>query len=115
VSYYEKHYLVHGLKEPASVTAASDKYKQESDMFMQFIGETFVVEPDAGPVSGKEFRTLFNAWKKAQGKTCEMTIQQATDRMKEFCKKNNNGNEFWGVRVGQDGEDISGSLLSNMP
>jgi len=115
VWYYEKHYLVHGLKEPASVTAASDKYKQESDMFMQFIGETFVVEPDAGPVSMKEFRTLFTAWKKAQGKACEMTMQQAIDRMKDFCKKNNNANEFWGVRVGQDGEDISGSLLTNMP
>lgn len=118
VWYYQEHYLTHGLKEPASVTAASDKYKQESDMFMQFIGETFVVEPDAGPVSMKEFRTLFTAWKKAQGKACEMTMQQAIDRMKEFCKKNNNANEFWGVRVGQDGEDISGSvpgLLQHMP
>ena len=118
VWYYQEHYLTHGLREPASVTAASDKYKQESDMFMQFIGETFVVEPDAGPVSMKEFRTLFTAWKKAQGKACEMTMQQAIDRMKEFCKKNNNANEFWGVRVGQDGEDISGSvpgLLQHMP
>jgi len=118
VWYYQEHYLTHGLREPASVTAASDKYKQESDMFMQFIGETFVVEPDAGPVSMKEFRTLFTAWKKAQGKACEMKVEHAVERMRELCKKNSNANEFWGVRVGQDGEDISGSvpgLLQHMP
>lgn len=87
-------------------------------MFMQFIGETFVLEADAGPVSNKEFRSLFTVWKKAQGKACEMTIQQAIDRMKELCKKNSNANEFWGVRVAQDGEDISGggpAFLANMP
>jgi P4 family phage/plasmid primase-like protien len=119
VWYYQEHYLAHGLKEPPSVTAASDKYKQESDMFLGFIGETFVVEPDAGPVSVKDFRMLFTAWKKVQGKACDMNVQQAVERMKEFCKKNSNANEFWGVRIAEDGEDISGggpaALLLQMP
>lgn len=87
-------------------------------MFLQFIGETFVVEADAGPVSMKEFRSLFSAWKKAQGKACEIQVQQAVDRMKEFCKAPNNATEFYGVRVGQDDEDISGGhpgFLTNMP
>lgn len=87
-------------------------------MFMQFVGETFVLDPDAGPLPMKEFRTLFTAWKKAQGKSCEMTMIQAIDRMKELCKKNSNANEFWGVRVGQEGEDISGggpAFLTTMP
>lgn len=118
VWYYQEHYLTHGLKEPASVTAASDKYKEESDMFMQFIGETFVLEADAGPVSVKEFRSLFANWRKSQGKACEITPAQAIDRMKDLCKKNSNANEFWGVRIAEDGEDISGggpAYLNNMP
>ncbi len=118
VWYYQEHYLTHGLKEPASVTAASDKYKEESDMFMQFIGETFVLEADAGPVSVKEFRSLFANWRKSQGKACEITPAQAIDRMKDLCKKNSNANEFWGVRIAEDGEDISGggpAFLNNMP
>ncbi len=62
---------------------------------------------------------LFTAWKKVQGKACDMNVQQAVERMKEFCKKNSNANEFWGVRIAEDGEDISGggpaALLIQMP
>ena len=53
VHYYENYYLVHGLKEPDVVIAASNKYKEENDMFSSFFTECFVKEAGAGPVSAK--------------------------------------------------------------
>lgn len=120
VWYFENKYLRTGLKEPSCVSAASDKYKEEFDMFMQFFNETYVTEPNAGPVTVKDFRIQFTAWSKAQGKQGVLTASQALDRMTKMIKPAPGGKEFWGIRLALDGEDISGggpavNELVNMP
>jgi len=115
VHYYDQFYLKTGLKEPACVMKASDKYKDECDQFMMFFNEQFVLEPDAGPVMVKEVRSLFSEWKKSQGKNCELMWGTALDRMKAMCKGKSTEKEFWGIRFAEDAEDISGSLIRHMP
>jgi len=121
VWYFEHKYLRTGLIEPSCVSAASDKYKDEFDMFMQFVNDTYVIDPDAGPVTVKDFKMQFSAWSKAQGKRCEITAPQAVDRMGKIVQLGAGGKEFWGLRLALDGEDISGggpavnALLQNMP
>jgi P4 family phage/plasmid primase-like protien len=111
VYYYEHKYLRGGLTEPACVTAASDKYKEEFDLFMQFVNETFVIEPDAGSVLVKDFKLEFAKWTKSLGKVCEIKPKQAEERMRKLMKTGANEKEFWGIRLALDGEDISGAPL----
>lgn len=114
VWYYEHKYLRTGLVEPPCVSAASDKYKEEFDMFMQFVGETYVMEPGAGSVTVKDFKMHFTGWAKAQGKTFEMKSKQAEERMRKLMKAGPNDKEFYDIRLAYDGEDLSGASLGNI-
>ena len=115
VHYYEHHYLAHGLKEPDCVVFASNKYKEENDLFTQFFTDNFVKEVGAGPITAKEVRGIFRDWKKALGRACDLKDAQILDRMKTMCGNGSNDKEFWGVRVAEEAEDISGNLLTRMP
>ncbi len=114
VHYYDTRYLAHGLKEPDCVTAASNKYKEENDLFMSFFTECFVKEVGAGPINAKEVRNIFNDWKKTMGKACDLKLHQVYERMKTACGSGSTEKEFWGIRVAEEA-DLSGNLLSDMP
>lgn len=115
VHYYENYYLVHGLKEPDIVVAASNKYKEENDMFAAFFAESFVKETGAGPIAAKEVRAIFRDWKKALGRQCDLKDAQILERMKTICGSGSTEKEFWGVRVVEESEDLSGNIITNMP
>jgi len=113
VHYYETHYIPEGLKEPDCVLAASNKYKEENDMFMSFFTDCYVKEAGAGPITVKAVRERFNDWKKSAGK-CDLKLSQVYERMKEACGSGSTEKEFWGVRETEEA-DLSGNLLRNMP
>lgn len=116
VHYYDTRYLVSGLsKEPDCVTAASNKYKEENDMFMLFFGECFVRDSAAVPLSAKEVKAVFREWRRTQGKLCELKEQQVMERMKVACGSGSTEKEFYGIRIAEDAEDLSGALISHMP
>ena len=113
VWYYEHKYLRGGLNEPACVTAASDKYKEEFDLFQQFVNETYVIEPDAGTITVSDFRSHFQLWARAQGKQCDLKVRQAEERMRKHMKAGAKDKEFHGIRRASDGEDLSGAQIGN--
>lgn len=115
VYYYETEYLVNGLKEPECVNAASNKYKEENDMFMSFFVECFAKEAGAGPVQAKEVKIIFREWRRSQGKLCELKEHQVLERMKLVCGSGSTEKEFWGIHILDETEDISGGLIRHMP
>lgn len=110
VWYYEHKYLRGGLVEPACVSAASDKYKEENDLFQQFVSDTYIIEPDAGTVSVSDFRAHFQLWAKSLGK-CDLKPKQADERMRKLMKAGAKDKEFHGLRRASDGEDLSGATI----
>ena len=113
VHYYDTKYLVHGLREPSCVSAASDKYKEENDVFMTFFTENFVKEPGAGPIYAKEVKNMFNDWRKALGRACDLKHHQVLERMKTTCASGSTDKEFWGIRVAEE-TDLSGATIHHI-
>lgn len=110
VHYYDTRYLVHGLREPECVGQASNKYKEDNDIFMTFFSETFVREPGAGPVYAKEVKNMFNEWRKALGRSCDLKHHQVMERMKAVCASGSTEKEFWGIRIAEE-TDLSGATV----
>jgi P4 family phage/plasmid primase-like protien len=111
VHYYEMHYLEHGLKEPACVMAASNKYKEENDVFNKFFEENFARDGAAAPILAKEVKNIWRDWKRSMGRMIDLREGAVLDRMKEMCGAGSTDKEFFGIRVLDDGPDISGALL----
>ena len=114
VHYYDTKYLAHGLKEPECVSHASDKYKEDNDVFMAFFNDLYVKEAAAGPIYAKVVKDHFTEWKKTLGRSFDLKLHQVMERMKAQCGSGSTEKEFWGVRIAEE-TDLSGSLLSNMP
>ena len=110
VHYYDTRYLAYGLREPDCVSTASNKYKEENDVFMTFFTENFVREPGAGPIYAREVKNIFNEWKKTLGRSCDLKHHQVLERMKATCSSGSTEKEFWGVRVA-DETDLSGAKI----
>jgi P4 family phage/plasmid primase-like protien len=111
VHYYETRYLEHGLKEPACVTAASNKYKEDNDIFNKFFEENFIRDPIGPPILAKEVKNTWRDWKRSQGRGVDLRENAVLERMKDFCGTGSSTKEFFGVRVIDDVPDISGALL----
>jgi P4 family phage/plasmid primase-like protien len=117
VHYYETKYLVTGLREPEIVMSASNKYKEENDVFMRFFAESFVKEDGAVPVDVKVVKAQFRAWKKANvGLRVDLKEQQVFERMRMVSGQGSTDKIFYGIRVSEEAMDLSGaSFLSHMP
>jgi P4 family phage/plasmid primase-like protien len=111
VHYYETKYLEHGLKEPDCVMTASNKYKDENDLFNKFFTESFVKDPCAAPITAREVRNIWRDWKRALGRNIELKESAIFDRMKEACGAGSTDKEFFGIRLIDDATDISGAHL----
>lgn len=114
VHYYDTKYLAHGLKEPECVGHASNKYKEDNDVFMTFFADNYVKEAGAGPIQAREVRNAFNEWKRSYGRACDLKPPQIMERMKAYCDVGSTDKEFWGIRIAEE-TDLSGNLLSDMP
>jgi len=94
------------------------KVKEQAE-YKRFVQETFVVETDAGPISLKEFKSLWSAYVKANRVSKTISIDGAIEYIKKFINcatggKNYNNTEFWGIRTAVD-EDNNVRLLQQMP
>lgn len=97
VHYYNTKYLNHTIVEPKCVTAASDKYKEENDVFNKFFTESFILVPGAGPMQSREIRGIFREWKKYQGRTIDLKETVMFDRLKEICDAGSTDKEYFGI------------------
>jgi phage/plasmid-associated DNA primase len=111
VHYYETRYLEHGLKEPACVMAASNKYKEENDVFNKFFEENFARDGAAVPILAKEVKNIWREWKRSAGRGVDLRENAVLDRMKEMCGGGSTDKEFFGIRILDDSPDLSGALL----
>jgi P4 family phage/plasmid primase-like protien len=116
VHYYETEYLPYGLKEPEIVLEASNKYKEENDVFMKFFGESFAREEGAPPLAAAQVRTRFREWK-AENRGVRVDLKEAhvMDRMRMMGSQGSTDKLFLGLRLNVQ-TDLSGAhFLSHMP
>jgi P4 family phage/plasmid primase-like protien len=110
--YYENRYLRGGFKEPAQVTSASDRYKEENDLFAAFAQDCMVREVGAEArlmdVMGRyKIWTTYNPGKKTLQK--KDIIQRMTALYGNPI--DGQGKVYGGVRILEEGEDLSGNTL----
>jgi phage/plasmid-associated DNA primase len=113
VHYYETKYLPYGLKEPPVVMEASNKYKEENDVFMKFFGESFVREDGASPLTVAQVRTRFREWKaENRGVRVELKEAQVMDRMRLMGAAGSTDKVFHGLRILDTATDLSGASFA---
>jgi P4 family phage/plasmid primase-like protien len=116
VHYYDTEYLVNGIREPESVMVASNKYKEENDVFHTFLQENFVLEAGAGPIRKGEIMDTYKEWNKTQFGRAQLKQKEILDRMRNVCDRKSTDKEFWGIRkLEVEEESETGSYLENMP
>lgn len=118
VHYYETKYLPYGLKEPAVVAEASNKYKEENDVFMKFYSESFVKEDGVPPLTAAQVRTRFREWKaENRGVRVDLKEAQVMDRMRMMGSAGSTDKIFYGLRINVEAAtDLSGArFLTHMP
>ena len=91
-----------GLNPPDAVNKATEAYREEEDLLIQFIQETCVIHQEA-KIKASSFYQLYRTWCKDNGMT-EMTSTTFGRRMgKKFEKLLNNG--IWYLGVGAIAKD----------
>jgi P4 family phage/plasmid primase-like protien len=110
--YYENRYLRDGLKEPAQVTAASNKYKEENDAFAAFCQECLVKEVGA-EVRVNDILIRYKEWMRFNPGKKVMQKPAVIQKMAEIYGQpiDVGGKVFAGVRLAIEGEDISGNMM----
>ena len=110
--YYENHYLRHGLMPPAQVTAASSKYKEENDSFAAFAQECLVKEAGS-EVKANDVLTRYKDWCKYNPGKNALQRPLVIAKMTELYGKpvDAAGRTFAGVRIAEEGEDLSGNIV----
>ena len=117
VHYYDTQYLPYGLNEPAVVKEASNRYKEENDIFMKFFSECFAKEEGASPLTTAVVRNQFRDWKaRNRGTRVELKEAQIMDRMRMTCAAGSTDKLFLGIVIITETTDVSGArFLSHMP
>jgi P4 family phage/plasmid primase-like protien len=113
VHYYETRYLRNGLSDPPQVLAASNKYKEDNDAFAAFAQERLIREVGA-EVKAMEIMTAYSQWCKYNPGKKVLKKQDLLQRMSDVYGKpvDAAGRMYAGVRLVDDGEDISGNIIS---
>ena len=111
VWYYEHRYLNGGLKEPEQVTAASNKYKEENDSFAAFCQECLVKEAGT-EVRAQDVLVRYKEWIRFNPGKKPMQKPAVLLKMAEvYGTPIEGGKVFAGVRIAEEGEDISGNIV----
>jgi P4 family phage/plasmid primase-like protien len=109
--YYEAHYLRGHLKEPPQVCAASDMYRETNDSFSAFCSESLIKEV------GSELRVgdlmgAYKDWCRYNPAKKVMQKKDLMERMKAIYGVPIDGKAYGGVRLAEEGEDMSGNYVS---
>jgi P4 family phage/plasmid primase-like protien len=111
VWYYEHRYLNGGLKEPEQVTAASNKYKEENDSFAAFCQECLIKEAGT-EVRAQDVLIRYKEWIRFNPGKKPMQKPAVLLKMAEvYGAPIEGGKVFAGVRIAEEGEDISGNIV----
>jgi len=112
VWYYEHKYLRVGLTEPAQVTAASMKYKEENDSFAAFCQECLVKEVGA-EVKANDVLVRYKDWCRFNPGKKVLQRPAVISKMAELYGKpvDAAGRVFAGIRLAEEGEDLSGNMI----
>jgi P4 family phage/plasmid primase-like protien len=112
VWYYENRYLRGGLKEPAQVAAASDRYKEENDAFAAFAQECLLREVGA-EARIMDVLTRYKDW--CRFNPGKKVLQKKDVAMRMTALYGNpvdgTGKVYSGVRMAEEGEDLSGNMV----
>ena len=115
VWYYENKYLRGGLKEPVQVTAASNKYKEENDAFASFCQDCIVKEVGA-EVRANDVLIRYKEWNRFNPGKKVMQKPAVLLKMGELYGQPidvSGAKVFAGVRLAEEGEDISGNVIAS--
>jgi len=113
VWYYENKYLRGGLTEPAQVKAASNQYKEENDAFVAFAKDRLIREVGA-ELNASDAFIVYKDWARAASNKKVLNKKEFVAKMIENYGKpcDGAGKLFAGVRIMEEGEDLSGSLVT---
>ena len=116
VWYFEHRYLRGLLVEPPQVTAASNKYKEENDAFAAFCQECIVRE-DGAELRVHDLLTAYKVWQRSSPKMKELNKKDLVLRMNDVYGKpvDAAGRVYAGVRLAEEGEDVSGNVIALVP
>lgn len=109
--YYETKYLRGKLVEPEQVKAASDMYRETNDSFSAFCSDSLVKEMGAELRVG-DMMIYYKQWTKMNAGKKVMQKKEIMERMTKVYGAPVEGKVFVGVRLAEDGEDISGNYVS---
>ena len=111
VWYFENRYLRGGLKEPAQVVAASNKYKEENDSVAAFCQDCLIKEVGA-EVRANDILIRYKEWTRFNPGKKQMQKPALLIKLAElYGQPIEGGKMFVGVRIAEEGEDISGNLV----
>jgi putative DNA primase/helicase len=110
VWYYENRYLRGGLKEPEQVASASKKYKEENDAFAAFCQDCLVKEAGA-ELRANDLLVRYKEWNKYNPGKKVMPKPALLQKMSDTYGSIEGGKVFVGVRIVEEGEDISGNYV----
>jgi P4 family phage/plasmid primase-like protien len=112
VHYFETRYLRTGLSDPPQVMEASNKYKEDNDAFAAFSQDRLMREIGA-EVKANEVMTAYSQWVKYNPGKKVLKKQDLLQRMSDVYGKpvDSAGRMYAGVRLVEEGEDISGNIL----
>ncbi|WP_343526781.1 phage/plasmid primase, P4 family [Sphingomonas sp.] len=107
-------YMAHGLVEPASVTQATEAYRDQSDPIARFLRLCTEADP-ASRVQSSKLHEVFVAWAKAAGER-EWSNKGFSNAMsdKGYQKKASDGMQWLGLKLVKQVEDfvdINGKVL----
>jgi hypothetical protein len=119
------------VKKKAEELKAKIKEDKVKAIYLDFVLETFVPDPDyTVPLKKKEFRSLFTAYAKINhlphsiNLSSEGALKHAVDVHTRPDKDDNTkvvplisikGDEIWGIRVAEEGDDMSGAANGFLP
>jgi phage/plasmid-associated DNA primase len=111
VWYFENRYLRGGLKEPTQVVAASNKYKEENDSVAAFCQDCLIKEVGA-EVRTNDILIRYKEWTRFNPGKKQMQKPALLIKLAElYGQPIEGGKVFAGLRIAEEGEDISGNLV----
>ena len=112
VWYFENRYLRGGLKEPAMVLAASNKYKEDNDVFAAFSNECIVKEIGC-ELKVSQLLKRYTDWSKFNPGKKILNKDEIKVRLTEQFGTPIEGRIYMGIRLTLEDEDASGNLVSH--
>jgi P4 family phage/plasmid primase-like protien len=113
--YYENKYLRSGLQAPPHVKEASYKYREENDAFAAFAQDCLLREVGA-EIRTNNILVRYKEWIRYNPGKKVLNKKDIISKMTEiYGNPIYGGRVYVGVRIAEEGEDVSGNVISSAP